>query len=118
MKDLASAFVVAAIVTIIYEYLLHNKRESMIRKLIDEHREHMFQALKVHLLLTPYELFDLLANIAKQTKEVPTLYHQHEHPMNLLLPIVLAISQQSSKFVEKKSSKYCPIGSNLMAMFI
>src|SRR5712691_2399617 len=56
----ASAFIAAAIIASTYEYLLHNHREAMFKRLFYENQQHMFKALKVHLLLTPEEIFRLL----------------------------------------------------------
>ena len=69
-----SALIAAVVIAFTYEYLLHAKRERMFRQLFDEHRERMFDTLKVHLLLTPEEIFHLIADIAVQTSGTPTLY--------------------------------------------
>jgi hypothetical protein len=73
-EHLGIAFVVACVLGATYEYFLHEHRERMFRRLFDEHREKMFEALKVHLLLTPEQVFDLLGEIAIQTDQMPTLY--------------------------------------------
>jgi len=73
-EHIGIAFVVAVVLGATYEYLLHEHRERMFRRLFDEHREKMFEALKVHLLLTPEQVFDLLGQIAVQTNQMPTLY--------------------------------------------
>ena len=73
-EHIGIAFVVAVVLGATYEYLLHEHRERMFRRLFDEHREKMFEALKVHLLLTPEQVFDLLGEIAIQTDQMPTLY--------------------------------------------
>lgn len=70
----ASAFIVASIIGFSYEYLLNELRERQFRELFEEHRETMFQSLKVYMVLTPEKIFELLRDIVVQTNQIPTLY--------------------------------------------
>jgi hypothetical protein len=74
LEHCASAFIVAAIIGFSYEYLLHEQRERTFRELFEEHREAMFESLRVYMVLTPERIFELLRDIAVQTKQIPTLY--------------------------------------------
>lgn len=74
VEHCASAFIVASIIGFSYEYLLNERRERTFRELFEEHRETMFQSLKVYMVLTPEKIFELLRDIVVQTDQIPTLY--------------------------------------------
>ena len=74
VEHCASAFIVASIIGFSYEYLLNELRERQFRELFEEHRETMFQSLKVYMVLTPEKIFELLRDIVVQTDQIPTLY--------------------------------------------
>ena len=74
VEHCASAFIVASIIGFSYEYLLSALRERQFRELFVEHRETMFQSLKVYMVLTPEKIFELLRDIVVQTHQIPTLY--------------------------------------------
>jgi hypothetical protein len=74
VEHCASAFIVASIIGFSYEYLLNERRERTFRELFEEHREAMFQSLKVYMVLTPEKIFELLRDIVVQTHQIPTLY--------------------------------------------
>jgi hypothetical protein len=74
LEHTASALIAASVIGFSYEYLLHQRREKALRQLFDEHKEAMFDALQVYMLLTPENIFELLREIAVQNKDIPTLF--------------------------------------------
>ncbi len=76
------AFMVASFLGFTYEWALHTRREDTLRRLFEEHRKKVFDSLKAYLLLSPEEIFDLLRDIACQTREMPTLYRPPREEAN------------------------------------
>lgn len=74
----ASAFIVAAVIGLSYELLLHKQREAKFDRLFEEHRRITHEVSRGNLSLEPGQVFDLLADIASQihdaTDMIPTIY--------------------------------------------
>jgi hypothetical protein len=70
----ASALIVASVMGLSYEWLLHKRRARFFMNLLGKYKENTFDALKTFMLLEPKEIFGLLRDIAVQTRKVPTLY--------------------------------------------
>lgn len=78
IEHTASALVVACVIGLSYERILHKHREAQFQRLFWEHRQKTFEALTAYLSLKPKEIFSLLRDIATQTyqntSKIPTLY--------------------------------------------
>lgn len=78
LEHTASALVVACVIGLCYERILHKHREAQFQRMFWEHRQKTFEALTAYLSLKPKEIFSLLRDIATQTyqntSKIPTLY--------------------------------------------
>ena len=71
----SSALIVASMIGLSYELLLHYNREATFRQLFRKQREATFNALSAYMILKPQQIFQLLEDIATQTERIPTLYN-------------------------------------------
>lgn len=85
----SSAAIVASVIGLTYERVIHKRREAFFDHILAQHREKTFQALEAYLRLTPTQVFSMVSGIASQITEstgaVPTLYRparkdQKEYP--------------------------------------
>lgn len=74
LEHLASAIIVASVLGVSYEFLVHKYRAWTLTKILENQRTKLYEALRVFMLTTPSEVFFLLQEIAEQTKPTPTLY--------------------------------------------
>jgi hypothetical protein len=74
-EHLSIALIVAVIIGLTYEYTSHLFREEILKNLLQESQEQVYQALKAYSVLTPDEVFHLLKEIASQTNQTPTLFY-------------------------------------------
>jgi hypothetical protein len=74
VKHFASALIVASIIGLSYESLLHKHREKALRQILKRHQRETYEAIQAYGTTTPKEVFGLLKDIAKQTRKMPTLY--------------------------------------------
>ena len=70
LEHLGSAFIVASAIGLTYEVVVHKKREMVLRLYAEEHGK----AFDRFVAMSPYEIFKLLEDIAKQVGKIPTLY--------------------------------------------
>ena len=57
---LSIALIVAVVIGLTYEYTSHLFREEILKNLLHESQEQVYQALKAYSVLTPDEVFRLL----------------------------------------------------------
>ncbi|MGJ0483851.1 MAG: hypothetical protein ACR65R_04865 [Methylomicrobium sp.] len=74
-EHLSIALIVAVIIGLTYEYTSHLFREEILKNLLEESQEQVYQALKAYSVLTPDEVFQLLKEIASQINQTPTLFY-------------------------------------------
>lgn len=78
LEHISSALIVAAVIGLSYERILHKHREATFKRLFQEHRIKTFEALSAYLSLRPGEIFTLMRDIIVQahqtTGKIPTLY--------------------------------------------
>lgn len=69
------ALIVAVVIGLTYEYTSHLFREEILKNLLHESQEQVYQALQAYCVLTPIEVFRLLKEIACQINQTPTLLY-------------------------------------------
>ncbi len=69
------ALIVAVVIGLTYEYTSHLFREEILKNLLHESQEQVYQALRAYSVLTPDEVFRLLKEIASQIDQTPTLLY-------------------------------------------
>lgn len=74
-EHLSIAMIVAVVIGLTYEYTSHLFREEILKNLLHESQEQVYQALKAYSVLTPVEVFRLLKEIACQINQTPTLMY-------------------------------------------
>ena len=74
-EHLSIALIVAVVIGLTYEYTSHLFREEILKNLLLESQEQVYQALKAYNVLTPVEVFRLLKEIASQINQTPTLLY-------------------------------------------
>jgi hypothetical protein len=74
-EHLSVAMIVAVVIGLTYEYTSHLFREEILKDLLQESQEQVYQALKAYSVLTPVEVFRLLKEIASQINQTPTLFY-------------------------------------------
>lgn len=74
-EHLSIALIVAVVIGLTYEYTSHLFREEILKNLLYESQEQVYQALKAYSVLTPDEVFRLLKEIASQINQTPTLFY-------------------------------------------
>jgi prepilin signal peptidase PulO-like enzyme (type II secretory pathway) len=74
-EHLSIALIVAVVIGLTYEYTSHLFREEILKNLLHESQEQVYQALRAYSVLTPDEVFHLLKEIASQINQTPTLFH-------------------------------------------
>ncbi len=74
-EHLSIALIVAVVIGLTYEYTSHLFREEILKNLLHESQEQVYQALKAYSVLTPDEVFHLLKEIASQINQTPTLFY-------------------------------------------
>ena len=74
-EHLSIALIVAVVIGLTYEYTSHLFREEILKNLLLESQEQVYQALKAYNVLTPVEVFRLLMEIASQINQTPTLLY-------------------------------------------
>lgn len=74
-EHLSIALIVAVVIGLTYEYTSHLFREEILKNLLHESQEQVYQALKAYNVLTPVEVFRLLKEIASQINQTPTLFY-------------------------------------------
>lgn len=74
LEHFASALIVASVIGLSYESLLHKHREKALRQILKRHQRETYDAIQAYGATTPKEVFGLLKDIAKQTRKMPTLY--------------------------------------------
>jgi len=74
-EHLSIALIVAVVIGLTYEYTSHLFREEILKNLLHESQEQVYQALKAYSVLTPVEVFRLLKEIASQINQIPTLLY-------------------------------------------
>jgi hypothetical protein len=74
-NHLSIAMIVAVVIGLTYEYTSHLFREEILKNLLHESQEQVYQALKAYSVLTPDEVFRLLKEIASQINQTPTLFY-------------------------------------------
>jgi hypothetical protein len=74
-EHLSIAMIVAVVIGLTYEYTSHLFREEILKNLLHESQEQVYQALKAYSVLTPVEVFRLLKEIASQINQTPTLMY-------------------------------------------
>ena len=74
-EHLSIALIVAVVIGLTYEYTSHLFREEILKNLLHESQEQVYQALKAYSVLTPDEVFRLLKEIASQINQTPTLFY-------------------------------------------
>lgn len=72
---LSIALIVAVVIGLTYEYTAHLFREEILKNLLQESQEQVYQALRAYSVLTPNEVFRLLKEIASQINQTPTLFY-------------------------------------------
>lgn len=72
---LSIALIVAVVIGLTYEYTSHLFREEILKNLLHESQEQVYQALRAYSVLTPDEVFRLLKEIACQINQTPTLLY-------------------------------------------
>ncbi len=72
---LSIALIVAVVIGLTYEYTSHLFREEILKDLLHESQEQVYQALRAYNVLTPVEVFRLLKEIAGQINQTPTLLY-------------------------------------------
>jgi hypothetical protein len=72
---LSIALIVAVVIGLTYEYTAHLFREEILKNLLQESQEQVYQALRAYSVLTPNEVFHLLKEIASQINQTPTLFY-------------------------------------------
>ncbi|MDO9104190.1 MAG: hypothetical protein Q7U57_04435 [Methylovulum sp.] len=74
-EHLSIALIVAVVIGLTYEYTSHLFREEILKNLLHDSQEQVYQALKAYNVLTPVEVFRLLKEIAAQINQTPTLLY-------------------------------------------
>ncbi len=74
-EHLSIALIVAVVIGLTYEYTSHLFREEILKNLLHESQEQVYQALRAYSVLTPDEVFRLLKEIASQINQTPTLFY-------------------------------------------
>jgi len=75
LEHLGSAFIVASTIGFTYEWLVHKKREALLRAFAEDQLKATSQALDAFVATTPREIFSLLEDIATRVQDkIPTLY--------------------------------------------
>ncbi|TAL49885.1 MAG: hypothetical protein EPN89_05570 [Methylovulum sp.] len=74
-EHISIALIVAVVIGLTYEYTSHLFREEILKNLLHESQEQVYQALKAYNVLTPVEVFRLLKEIASQINQTPTLLY-------------------------------------------
>ena len=74
-EHLSIAMIVAVVIGLTYEYTSHLFREEILKNLLHESQEQVYQALKAYSVLTPDEVFRLLKEIVSQINQTPTLFY-------------------------------------------
>lgn len=74
-EHVSIALIVAVVIGLTYEYTSHLFREEILKNLLHESQEQVYQALKAYSVLTPDEVFRLLKEIASQINQTPTLFY-------------------------------------------
>lgn len=74
-EHLSVALIVAVVIGLTYEYTAHLFREEILKDLLRESQDQVYQALKAYSVLTPVEVFRLLKEIASQINQTPTLFY-------------------------------------------
>ena len=74
-EHLSIALIVAVVIGLTYEYTSHLFREEILKNLLHESQEQVYQALKAYSVLTPDEVFRLLKEIVSQINQTPTLFY-------------------------------------------
>ncbi|WP_459990893.1 SPX domain-containing protein [Methylosoma difficile] len=74
-EHLSIALIVAVVIGLTYEYTSHLFREEILKNLLHDSQEQVYQALKAYNVLTPVEVFRLLKEIASQIDQTPTLLY-------------------------------------------
>lgn len=74
-EHLSIALIAAVVIGLTYEYTSHLFREEILKNLLHESQEQVYQALKAYSVLTPDEVFRLLKEIASQINQTPTLFY-------------------------------------------
>ncbi len=69
------ALIVAVVIGLTYEYTSHLFREEILKNLLHESQDQVYEALKAYNVLTPDEVFRLLKEIASQINQTPTLFY-------------------------------------------
>jgi hypothetical protein len=69
------ALIVAVVIGLTYEYTSHLFREEILKNLLHDSQEQVYQALQAYSVLTPVEVFRLLKEIASQINQTPTLMY-------------------------------------------
>ncbi|MBK8817249.1 MAG: hypothetical protein IPN42_17875 [Methylococcaceae bacterium] len=72
---LSIALIVAVVIGLTYEYTSHLFREEILKNLLHDSQEQVYQALRAYNVLTPVEVFRLLKEIASQINQTPTLLY-------------------------------------------
>lgn len=72
-EHLSIALIVAVVIGLTYEYTSHLFREEILKNLLHDSQEQVYQALQAYSVLTPVEVFRLLKEIASQINQIPTL---------------------------------------------
>ena len=106
-EHLSIAMIVAVVIGLTYEYTSHLFREEILKNLLHESQEQVYQALKAYSVLTPDEVFRLLKEIVSQINQTPTLFIQRgRKAANVRLRKAWIFSTHLSKCGRKKSSIY------------
>ncbi len=74
-EHLSIALIVAVVIGLTYEYTSHLFREEILKNLLHDSQEQVYQALQAYSVLTPVEVFRLLKEIASQINQIPTLLY-------------------------------------------
>ena len=74
LQHLASALIVAAVMGVTYEYVVHKHVIDDFDHLLEDHARATEQALDAFRTTTTRDVFELLSNIATHSARIPTLY--------------------------------------------
>jgi hypothetical protein len=97
-EHLSIALIVAVVIGLTYEYTSHLFREEILKNLLHESQEQVYQALKAYSVLTPDEVFRLLKEIASQINQTLLCFiHLDRKATNARLQKIWIFSTRLSK---------------------
>ena len=74
LEQFGSTLIGAAVIGFTYEWLLHKKREALLKAFAADQLKATNDALDAFVATTPREIFSLLEDIATKVDKIPTLY--------------------------------------------